>query len=47
MRTHLSEQASIYGGQALVNLVNQVGHEKPVKEAYEKYFAQVLLMSVL
>ncbi|KAJ7919066.1 SacI homology domain-containing protein [Mycena leptocephala] len=32
MRRHLQEQVSIYGDQALVNLVNQKGHEKPVKE---------------
>lgn len=44
MRAHLNEQVSTYGSQALVNLVNQVGREKPVKEAYEKYVAQVLLI---
>jgi hypothetical protein len=41
MRRHLQEQVSIYGDQALVNLVNQKGHENPVKEAYERYVAQV------
>ncbi|KAF8213463.1 SacI homology domain-containing protein, partial [Mycena galopus ATCC 62051] len=41
MRVHLQEQVSIYGDQALVNLVNRKGHEQPVKEAYERYVAQV------
>jgi hypothetical protein len=33
----------MYGQQSLVNLVNQHGHEKPVKEAYERYVAEVCL----
>jgi hypothetical protein len=41
MRRHLQEQVSIYGEQALVNLVNRKGHEQPVKEAYERYVQQV------
>ena len=41
MRMHLQEQVSLYGEQTLVNLVNHKGHEQPVKEAYEKYIAQV------
>lgn len=41
MRKHLQEQVSIYGDQALVSLVNRKGHEQPVKEAYERYVAQV------
>lgn len=41
MRAHLQEQVSLYGEQTLVNLVNHKGYEKPVKEAYEKYVAQV------
>lgn len=41
MHKHLQEQVSIYGEQALVNLVNQKGYERPMKEAYERYFAQV------
>jgi len=32
---HMSKQVSIYGKNYLVNLVNQKGYEKPVKEAYE------------
>lgn len=42
MRLHLQEQVSLYGEQHLVSLVNHKGHEQPVKEAYEKYIAQVL-----
>ena len=41
MRTHLQEQVSRYGEQVLVNLVNQKGHEQPVKEAFERYVSQV------
>ncbi|KAM0750547.1 hypothetical protein T439DRAFT_325617 [Meredithblackwellia eburnea MCA 4105] len=33
---HFDQQVSIYGSQYLVNLVNQKGYEKPVKEAYER-----------
>ena len=46
MRIHLQEQVSLYGEQSLVNLVNQKGHEKPVKEAYERYVAQVCVAYV-
>ena len=35
-RRHLEEQTVLYGSQQLVNLVNQKGYEKPVKEAYER-----------
>ncbi|TFK41302.1 inositol/phosphatidylinositol phosphatase [Crucibulum laeve] len=41
MQKHLTEQVELYGEQALVNLVNQKGHEQPVKEAYERYVAQI------
>lgn len=41
MRMHLQEQVSKYGSQVLVNLINQKGHEKPVKDAYERYLSQV------
>lgn len=40
MRLHLQEQVSLYGEQSLVNLVNQKGYEKPVKDAYEKHIAE-------
>lgn len=40
-RKHLQEQLQIYGEQSLVNLVNQKGHEQPVKEAYERYISEV------
>ncbi|KAF9056681.1 inositol/phosphatidylinositol phosphatase [Panaeolus papilionaceus] len=46
MRTHLTEQNKVYGNQSLVNLVNQKGHEKPVKEAYERYVAELDLPGV-
>lgn len=32
----MKELVDIYGPQTLVNLVKQKGHEKPVKEAFEK-----------
>ncbi|EEB05856.1 inositol polyphosphate phosphatase [Schizosaccharomyces japonicus yFS275] len=34
-RKHFDEQISIYGEQTLVNLVNDKGHELPVKQSYE------------
>ncbi|CAG61198.1 uncharacterized protein GVI51_K00143 [Nakaseomyces glabratus] len=34
-KKHFDEQVSLYGDNYLVNLVNQKGHELPVKEAYE------------
>jgi phosphatidylinositol 4-phosphatase len=40
-RRHLQEQVSLYGVQSLVNLVDQKGYEKPVKEAYERIVAKV------
>ncbi|KAK2462025.1 hypothetical protein APHAL10511_006488 [Amanita phalloides] len=46
MKMHLKEQVSQYGDQLLVNLVNQKGHERPVKEAYERYFSQLNLPNV-
>lgn len=44
MRRHLQEQVDTYGEQALVNLVNQKGYEKPVKEAYERFVAEVCVV---
>jgi hypothetical protein len=41
MSKHLITQNKTYGHQSLVNLVNQKGHEKPIKEAYERYVAEV------
>ncbi len=41
MRAHLQENINLYGEQSLVNLVNHKGHERPVKEAFEKYMAEV------
>ncbi|WFD05287.1 Phosphoinositide phosphatase sac1 [Malassezia vespertilionis] len=38
---HMSEQVAIYGKNYLVNLVNQKGYEKPVKEAYERAVSQL------
>lgn len=41
MAKHLVTQNKTYGSQTLVNLVNQKGHEKPIKDAYERYVAEV------
>ena len=41
MHAHLQELADIYGESNLVNLVNQKGHEKPIKEAFETYVEKV------
>ena len=35
-KAHFEEQVRIYGDNYLVNLVNQKGREKPIKEAYQK-----------
>ncbi|PWZ02824.1 putative SAC1-recessive suppressor of secretory defect [Testicularia cyperi] len=35
-RKHFDDQVARYGDNYLVNLVNQKGYEKPVKEAYER-----------
>ncbi len=35
-RRHFEDQVARYGDNYLVNLVNQKGYEKPVKEAYER-----------
>ncbi|KAH9487075.1 hypothetical protein JR316_0001141 [Psilocybe cubensis] len=46
MQTHFTALTNTYGKQYLVNLVNQKGHEKPVKEAYERFVAQLDLPDV-
>lgn len=38
---HFTNLKKIYGQQSLVNLVNQKGYEKPVKEAYERQITEV------
>ena len=45
-RAHFGEQIRIYGDNYLVNLVNQKGREKAVKEAYET-MVKILLSSPL
>ena len=41
LKKHLSKQVHTYGPMKLVNLVNQKGHEKPIKDAYERAMAEV------
>jgi SacI homology domain len=41
MRAHFAALNKLYGVQSLVNLVNQKGYEKPVKDAYERYIDEV------
>lgn len=41
LKKHLSKQLQTYGPMKLVNLINQKGHEKPVKDAYERAMAEV------
>ena len=41
MRAHFVALNKHYGTQTLVNLVKQKGHEKPVKDAYERYVDEV------
>jgi hypothetical protein len=47
LRKHLQQQTNIYGPPRLVSLVNDNGHEKPVKEAYERYVAEVKVWDTL
>ncbi|KAG9314554.1 putative phosphoinositide phosphatase [Chiua virens] len=46
LRRHLEEQVSIYGEESLINLVNQKGYERPVKEAYERTVNQAEIADV-
>lgn len=39
LRSHLGELVQIYGSQTLVSLVDQKGHEKPMKDAYDRAMA--------
>jgi hypothetical protein len=41
MSKHITAQNKTYGHQSLVNLVNQKGHEKPIKDMYERYVTEV------
>ena len=41
MRAHFAALNKQYGTQTLVNLIKQKGHEKPVKDAYERYVDEV------
>ncbi|KAJ3973453.1 SacI homology domain-containing protein [Lentinula raphanica] len=46
VKLHLLEQVSTYGPQILVNLVNHKGHEKPIKDGYERWVTQLNLPEV-
>ncbi|KDQ16810.1 hypothetical protein BOTBODRAFT_53873 [Botryobasidium botryosum FD-172 SS1] len=46
LKQHLSEQLKLYGTQTLVNLVNQKGHEKPVKDAFEQRIEELKMEGV-
>ncbi|TFK30399.1 inositol/phosphatidylinositol phosphatase [Coprinopsis marcescibilis] len=41
LRRHLSAQVKTYGTVRMVNLINQKGHEKPVKDAYERFISEL------
>lgn len=41
LKAHLNSMIKTYGHTYLVNLVNQKGHEQPVKEAFERYMSLV------
>jgi phosphatidylinositol 4-phosphatase len=47
LKLHLNDQVSRYGTTSIVNLINHKGHEKPIKDAYEKYLKQVGLYNTL
>ncbi|EJT97779.1 hypothetical protein DACRYDRAFT_71440 [Dacryopinax primogenitus] len=46
LRMHLEELNKLYGTVYLVNLVNQTGREKHVKDAYEKYVLEADMPTV-
>jgi hypothetical protein len=46
MQKHLAAQTSTYGQLNIVNLLNQKGHEKPVKDAFERHITQLNLSDV-
>nr|ODN99773.1 inositol/phosphatidylinositol phosphatase [Cryptococcus depauperatus CBS 7855] len=41
LKAHLNEMIQTYGQTYLVNLVNQKGHEQPIKEAFERHLSLV------
>jgi phosphatidylinositol 4-phosphatase len=45
-RKHFEEQVKLYGDNILVNLVNQSGHEKPVKLAFEEMIRRLRMDNV-
>jgi hypothetical protein len=47
MRAHFTALNKLYGAQTLVNLIKQKGHEKPVKDAYERYVDEVYSFTLL
>jgi len=46
MRRHLQQQVDNYGKVSCVNLVNHKGHEKPVKDAFEKHVSELHMPNV-
>lgn len=50
-KKHFDQQKKLYGDNYLVNLVNQKGHELPVKEGYESpcmhWMIQIFITSIL
>jgi phosphatidylinositol 4-phosphatase len=45
-RKHFEEQVAVYGENILVNLVNQKGHEKPIKVAFEELVRKLVMDKV-
>ncbi|BFZ53079.1 Phosphoinositide phosphatase sac1 [Savitreella phatthalungensis] len=45
-KRHFEQQLNIYGKQYCINLVNQKGHELPVKQAYEDVVRKIALPGV-
>ena len=46
MRLHFQSLSKIYGEQNIVSLVNQKGHEQPLKEAFEDHISKVCLLTI-
>lgn len=47
MRKHFQDLEEKYGNSTIVSMVNQKGHEQPIKQAYEKYVNDVSILSSL
>ena len=41
LQLHFKDQVSEYGSQHIMNLVNDKGYKKPIKDTFEHYITEV------